>query len=164
MRAVDRTPRLAPLLLSLTILASGCAALQSMIGLTPRRPSVRLGQIQVVSIEPQAMTLEVHLHVTNPNTFAITMTELKYKITGMGIVLATGHDVGPTTFEPEQTRESPIRVTLDPTRAIEFLEKVFQLRKDIRVDLEGAATFDVGVLGSVTLPLHESAAINRLTR
>lgn len=74
----------------LTAASVSCAFLREAIGLGPQKPKVQLAEIEVIKAGLSELELAVTLRVDNPNSFDLSFSKLRYKMTALATEVASG--------------------------------------------------------------------------
>ncbi|MFB3892201.1 MAG: LEA type 2 family protein [Phycisphaerae bacterium] len=127
--------RLTSRLAIVTLLTAGMAA-----GCQPRAPFIKVHDIRIERVDLNRLDLEFQFEVFNPNSHAIEMTGLEFKLAAGGQGFAAGRLEGPGKVEGMESAVVRTPVTVEYRRLLSAAGKYVK-HEEIPYELAGSATF-----------------------
>lgn len=154
--------RLVPLLFLLALLlpATSC---KSLVRQVFKNPMVRVVSIGIAGnpFHPSKEPLEaiLNLMVTNPNSYALTVSQAVYTVTVGKQRLASGEKPEEIRIEPSGETLVKIPVSLDTNAFSAALREVLEART-IPYEFNGSLAVDAPLVGIVHVPFSKSGTID----
>lgn len=144
----------------LCLLASSC---RPLIREVFKNPKVRLVDVGIVGnpfLAPRApLEAVLHLCVSNPNTYALTVSQVAYSATIGSRRVAGGERNEEIRIEPSGDTIVKIPVRLDPEAFAAALREVIQARA-LSYEFNGSVGVVTPVVGTVRIPYSRSGTID----
>lgn len=154
--------RLLPLLalVSLSLTSSGCRALLKEVFETPKVRLVQIGFASNPFVAPEGpIEAVLHLRVTNPNSYSLTVAGVRYAATVGAVLLAEGERVQETRIEPSGDTEVEVPVTLRSEAFSAAVREVVNARA-IPYEFTGSVAMVAPVAGTVRIPFSKSGTVD----
>ena len=71
--------------------ATSCASFKTFVGIEPKRPVIKIENIDFVSINAKSLKLDLKLEVFNPNDFDLELSDID-TVSVDGKAIARGHE------------------------------------------------------------------------
>ena len=70
---------------------SSCGHLKTFVGIAPKRPTIKIENIDFVSLDSKSLKLDLKIEVFNPNDFDLELSDIDYSVGIEGKTIARGH-------------------------------------------------------------------------
>lgn len=147
-------------LVAVMLLATSCAYFKDLIGVGPQRPVVKVQQIEVAGASLSAINLIVTLQVDNPNRFAMNLSQLKYSVTALDLVVAQGAYAERVSIPGESRAAVRLPVTINSQNAMSLAKAMFQTTKELTALIKATAMFDTPI-GEMKVDFEDRKPLTR---
>ena len=122
-----------------------CTFLKETIGIGPKPPAVQLESIGVKSASLTELYLIVKIRVENPNRFSLDFSKLKYQLKVENQLLAKGLFEKEVSINSQEAKIVELPLSIDMTKALKVVKKIFQGDKKVMAIWNGTATFNTPI-------------------
>ena len=146
---------------ALSFATSGCTFFKELIGAGPKRPIVKVEQIEVTNATFSEIDLEVTLKVDNPNSFELRLSQLKYSIDALDLRIASGAYEEAVVVPPEGRSKVTLPVSIDSQNAVALAKAFLQSTKELSAIVRADALFD-SPIGEMEVNFEEKRPLGRV--
>lgn len=147
---------LLPFLAALLAACAGCATITDLAQV--RRPTVAVNQVQFKDADFSAVDLLFDLAVDNPNAVPISLAGIDYGLTVGGKQLVSGSKQDALRIDSQSTGTVALPLRLEWASLAEAFQDV-RARDSIDYTMDSALSFNLPVLGPVTVPVSKSGQL-----
>lgn len=112
---------------------SSCNFLKESLGLVVKEPTARVEQVKLLGISRERISLELTLSIENPNSFALHLSELSYKLLLEDLKAAHGEFTQKIEVAPETLKAIKIPLSIHAQRVLDALRRAMTSRKTPRL-------------------------------
>lgn len=158
-------PRVAVLsvVLVAAFVALSCTYLKETIGLGPVRPKVQITDIAVKRVTMTAIDLIVTVRVQNPNSFDLSLSKLRYKMTAGDLDVAQGTFMETITVPEKGESLVSLPLAIDASNVVKIMKDVLTAPgdKDIQAVTTAVADFATPI-GDMEVDFSDKRSLRKL--
>jgi LEA14-like dessication related protein len=129
----------------LLVFSPSCTYLKEAIGLGYQRPHVKVLDIKTKAISQSEVSLLVKIKVTNPNSFEIKLSRLKYDVKSVGLRIAHGEHQESVVIAADKAGIVELPITVDPQNALKLLAHILKSSDQLFALITAEADFTTPV-------------------
>jgi LEA14-like dessication related protein len=141
-----------------SLLFFSCATIRHLLGVVADKPTVRLVNVDVLSIDPRRMDLDFVLEIYNPNSFSVDIQELKYDVKSMSLDLGEGSYPDLITLKAKDKVEVKLPLRVNPESIVNLMKRYLANPKELKVEFR-SDLFLHTAFGKLDMHFHEEKTI-----
>jgi LEA14-like dessication related protein len=126
--------------LLLSLCSSACSFFQHIAGFVPTEPTIKVQKIHIEKLSLQAIELLVTVRVTNPNQFALELTNIRYRAAIDEQELAVGAYQSELIVSKLGSADVDLPLKIDVEKSLGVLKDVFIGGQARQLDISGTVT------------------------
>ena len=138
--------------------ATSCASFKTFVGIEPKRPVIKIENIDFVSINTKSLKLDLKLEVFNPNDFDLELSDIDYTVSVDGKTIARGHIEKKLVIAELQYNYVRVPIEVFTTEAGSLFSDLLLQRKRPIASWMISATFH-GALGEIDVVFENEKAL-----
>ncbi len=143
-------------IIMLFMFSGSCSMVSKMV---VEKPEIELESIELQKLSWSSVDLNISLKVTNPNSFAIGLANLKYQVFVSGKPVGKGHYAEAFNVPAKKKKSLSIPFSLDGTATLEVAKNyLIGSSQELKAHILGATEIMTPV-GSFEIPIDETKVI-----